>query len=79
MGTTARRASTQNLNTCAPNTYARLVSRASNLALDREEPNVDNSLRSVIGSLAGSLAILVIVCVAAWIVIRTGSGHSSWQ
>jgi hypothetical protein len=42
MGTTARCASTQNLNTCAPNTCARLVSSASNPASDREEPNVDN-------------------------------------
>jgi hypothetical protein len=79
MGTTARRALTQNLNTCAPITHARLGNSASNLLSDREGPNVDNSLRSVIGSLAGSLAILLIVCVAAWIVIRTGSGHSSWQ
>jgi hypothetical protein len=51
MGTTARRASTQNLNTCVPTTCARLGNSASNLTSDREQPNVDNSLRIVIGSL----------------------------
>ena len=37
------------------------------------------TILSVISSLAGSLAILMFVCVAAWIVISTGSGHSPWQ
>jgi hypothetical protein len=34
---------------------------------------------SVIGSLAGSLAFLMLVGVAAFIVINSGTGHPPWQ
>ena len=76
MESNPRRALTQNLNTCALITNARLGNSASNVASNREQPHGYYFLRGLIGSLAGSLAIMVIVCIAAWIVIRTGSGHS---
>jgi hypothetical protein len=34
---------------------------------------------SVIGSIAGSLAFLMLVGVAAWIVISSGAGHPPWR
>jgi hypothetical protein len=34
---------------------------------------------SVIGSLAGSLAFLMLVGVATWIIISSGAGHPPWQ
>jgi hypothetical protein len=38
-----------------------------------------NAVLSVIGSLAGSLAFLMLVSVATWIVINPGAGHSPWH
>jgi hypothetical protein len=40
---------------------------------------LDSSILSVIGSLAGTLAFLMLVGVAAWIVISSGAGHPPWQ
>jgi hypothetical protein len=37
------------------------------------------SVVSVIGSLAGTLTFLMLVGVAAWIVINSGTGHPPWQ
>jgi len=38
-----------------------------------------HTVLSVIGSLAGSLAFLMLVGVATWIIISSGSGHPPWQ
>ena len=46
---------------------------------DREPPNTYSAVLNVIGSLAGSLAVLMLVGVAAWIVISSGTGHPTWQ
>jgi hypothetical protein len=38
-----------------------------------------NAVLSVISSLAGTLAFLMLVGVATWIVISAGAGHPPWQ
>jgi hypothetical protein len=38
-----------------------------------------NGVHSLIGSLAGSLAFLMLVGVATWIITSSGSGHPPWQ
>ena len=37
------------------------------------------SALNVIGSLAGTLAFLMLVGIATWIVISSGAGHPPWQ
>ncbi len=49
------------------------------MASDREPPNTYSAVLNVIGSLAGSLALLMLFGVAAWIVISSGTGHPTWQ
>jgi hypothetical protein len=38
-----------------------------------------SAARKLITSLVGSLALLMLVAVAAWIVISAGAGHPTWQ
>jgi hypothetical protein len=38
-----------------------------------------SAVLSVIGSLAGALAFLMLVGVATWIVISAGADHPPWQ
>ncbi len=49
------------------------------MASNHEPPNAYSVVLSVIGSLAGSLAFLILVGVAALIVISSGTGHPTWQ
>jgi hypothetical protein len=46
---------------------------------DHRSPNVYSAARRRIASLAGSLALLMQVAIAAWIVINSGTGHPSWR
>jgi hypothetical protein len=48
-------------------------------ASDNEPPDAKSAVLGVIGSLAGSLAFLILVGVAAWIVVSCGTGHPTWQ
>ena len=36
-------------------------------------------VRRLIASIVGSLAFLMVVGVAAWIIISLGAGHPTWQ
>jgi hypothetical protein len=38
-----------------------------------------STARKLIASLVGSLAFLMLVAVAAWIIISSGTGHPTWQ
>jgi hypothetical protein len=49
------------------------------MATDGEPPNTYSAVLNVIGSLAGCFALLILVGVAAWIVITSGTGHPTWQ
>jgi hypothetical protein len=64
MGITARQAHTLNMHGRPPTGNGQI---AGHLAL------------SVIGSIAGSLAFLILVGVATWIVISPGAEHLPWQ
>ena len=74
MGPTASRALTQKLNDCATIAHTRLDA-TSGMALDHEPPGACSVVLTVICSLAGSLAFLVLVGIAAWIIISPGSGY----
>ena len=49
------------------------------MASDREPTNTYSAALNVIDSLAGSLALLILVGIAAWIIISSGTGHPTWQ
>jgi hypothetical protein len=49
------------------------------MASDHEPPGAYSVVLSVICSLAGSLAFLVLVGIAAWIIISPGTGHPTWH
>ena len=51
----------------------------SGMTSNHEPPNTYGAVLSVIGSLAGALVFLMLVGVAAWIVISSGTGHPPWQ
>lgn len=74
MGTTAIRTPTgaagqQRIKTCISDrpSHAETVQTAYSTA------------RKLIASLAGSLALLTLVAVAAWIIISSGAGYPTWQ
>ena len=46
---------------------------------DRKCPSAYSAARSLIASLVGSFAFMLLVAVAAWIVISAGAGHPPWQ
>ena len=51
----------------------------SGMTSNNEPPNTYGVVLCVIGPLAGTLAFLMSVGVAAWIVISSGTGHPLWQ
>jgi hypothetical protein len=55
-------------------TASRAVTQKHELAKRRY-----NAVLSLIGSLAGSFAFLMLVGIATWIVITSGAGHPPWQ
>lgn len=46
---------------------------------DRKCPSAYSAARRLIASLVGSFAFLLLVAVAAFIVISSGTGHPTWQ
>ncbi|MDX6242214.1 MAG: hypothetical protein QOG10_7159 [Kribbellaceae bacterium] len=46
---------------------------------DRKCPSAYSAARRLIASLVCSLAFLLVVAVATWIVINAGAGHPTWQ